>query len=66
MTNIQYHGKVYRSKGSGRLFTKTPYGNVLYKHPVYEPTNWTASKMSFEEFNKAINLGYMVKVGRFK
>lgn len=45
MSIAQYHGKVYRARGSGHLFTKTPNGNVLYKHPVYGPFKWTpASK----------------------
>lgn len=63
MTNTQYHGKVYRSKESGRLFTKTPNGNVLYKHPVYEPTNWTASKVwTPEDIDYNVRIGFLVEV----
>lgn len=63
MTNIQYHGKVYRSKESGRLFTKTPNGNVLYKHPVCEPTSWTASKVwAPEDIDYNVRIGFLVEV----
>lgn len=43
------------------LYTVTPNGNILCK--AIGGTKWLPSKMGFEEFNKAINLGYMVKVG---
>ncbi len=64
MTNIRYHGKVYLSKGSGRLFTVTPNGNVLYKHPVYGPFVWTPASKHWTPESLAFHAksGYLVEV----
>lgn len=42
------------------LYTVAPHGTILCKAIGGKP--WLVSKMGFEEFNKAINLGYVVKV----
>ncbi|UAT28114.1 hypothetical protein [Aeromonas phage PZL-Ah8] len=62
MTNIQYHGKVYRSKVVGRLFTKTPNGNVLYKHPVFGPFKWSVSDLDVKTIDHCIKTGHLVEV----
>lgn len=63
MTNIRYHGKVYLSKGSGRLFTVTPNGNVLYKHPVHGPFAWTPSRVwTPEDIKFNIQIKWLVEV----
>lgn len=62
MTIAQYHGKVYRSKGSGRLFTKTPNGNVLYKHPVYGPYAWEVSDLDVKTIDYNFEIGYLTEV----
>lgn len=62
MSIAQYHGKVYRSKVSGRLFTKTPNGNVLHKHPVYGPYAWEVCNLDVKTIDYNIKIGYMVEV----
>lgn len=63
MINIHYHGKVYRSKGSGRLYTVTPNGNVLYKYPVHGPFVWTPIQVwTPEGLTFHAKSGYLVEV----
>lgn len=60
MTSPKYHGKVYRSKQFGTLFTKTPNGNVLYKHPVVGPFSWAVKfTWSTEQIDTAFKNGYL-------
>lgn len=40
MSTAKYHGKVYRSKKYGTLFTKIPNGNVPFEHPVFGTLRW--------------------------
>ncbi|MGL5565514.1 MAG: hypothetical protein ACRDC4_07250 [Plesiomonas sp.] len=44
------------------LYAVAPQGSIICK--AIGRTKWLPSKMSFSEFNKAINLGYMVKIER--
>ncbi|QOC54734.1 hypothetical protein [Aeromonas phage T7-Ah] len=59
MTDIQYHGKVYQAVNTGSQFTKTPNGNVLYKHPVTGPFKWVVSGWTPEEIDWAHKCGYL-------
>lgn len=62
MTNIQYHGKVYRFTGNSRLFTKTPNGNVLYKHPVFGPYKWSVSDLDIKTLDHYIKTGRLIEI----
>lgn len=52
----------YKHVEYNTLYAVAPQGSIIYK--AIGGAKWLPSKMSFEEFNKAIELGYMVKVGR--
>lgn len=62
MSTAQYHGKVYRSVRTGTHYTKTPNGNVLYKHPVIGPYAWEVSGLDVETIDFNIKIGYLVEV----
>lgn len=60
MSIAQYHGKVYRSRRTGTHYTKTPNGNVLYKHPVVGPLQWEVKfTWSTEHIDTALKNGYL-------
>lgn len=50
----------YKHREYNTLYAVAPQGSIICK--AIGGTKWLPSKMGFEEFNKAINLGYMVKV----
>ena len=51
---------LYKHKEYNTLYSVAQHGTILYK--AIGGKTWHISKMGFEEFNKAINLGYIIRV----
>lgn len=62
MSIAQYHGKVYKHWNGGTLFTKTPYGNVLFKNQAQGFHEWLPCEWTPDDIDYNVCIGFLVEV----